>query len=150
MNLKGIILTIALAGGIGFAAGYAMVQHSLARQKAAWQAEKKQLAEEIAPWIHPSSPKTIIPLARVVQVTNTVSPEDILEQLAAMKVSQGNPRSVRQVIHGFESLIEAGTAALPAIRTFLARNQDVEYEVGFGRGGRDGNVPLEFSVPPSL
>jgi hypothetical protein len=32
-------------------------------------------------------------------------------------------------------------------RDFIAPNQDVEYDVGFGRGRHNGDAPLKFSVP---
>src|SRR5947208_3659889 len=127
MSARGIVLTIVLAGGIGLAAGYAIVQHSLARERAAWQAEKVRLENELAQAQgRPAAVRTIIAPGSMVEVTNTISPEEILEQLVAMKASANDPRSTRRLVHAFESLIDAGPAALPAIRAFLARNQDVE------------------------
>ncbi|HXF10616.1 MAG TPA: hypothetical protein VN625_07505, partial [Desulfuromonadaceae bacterium] len=148
---KRIFMTMAVAGGIGFAAGYAVMHHSLTTQRAAWQTEQTRRENELAdsPSRQPVV-KTITSQGQVVHVTDRVAPEVIVGQLVAMKAASSDPQSVRRLIHEFESLIEAGPAALPAIRSFLARNQDVEYDVGFARGGRDGNVPLEFTVPPSL
>jgi len=151
MNTKGIILAIALAGGIGFAAGYAVMQHSLARQKAGWLAGQNRVENELAPAPgRPAAVKTIVGPAEIVHVADRVSPEEIIGRLMTMKAVSGNAPVNRQVIHQFESLIEAGPSALPAIRAFLARNQDVEYDTGFARAGRDGNIPLEFVIPPSL
>jgi hypothetical protein len=151
MKVKGIVLTIAIAGGIGFAAAYAMVGHSFAKREAAWQADRDRLENALAAAQGvPVTVKTLAGPAQIIQVTNIVSPEEIVERLMTMKAATGDPRSVRLLLHQFESLIAAGPAALPAIRNFLQRNQDAEYDVGFVRGGRDGNIPLEFSVPPSL
>ncbi len=37
------------------------------------------------------------------------------------------PQTLRRVLHYLESLVDLGPAALPAIRTFLERNEDIEY-----------------------
>lgn len=57
------------------------------------------------------------------------SPHDILEKLKKMKVGSGEQRnpSVRQIIHQLESLVDYGTDALPAIREFLGKFEDVDY-----------------------
>ena len=51
-----------------------------------------------------------------------------------------------------EELIRAGPAALPAIREFLERNEDIELDVSGlqGRTARDGRLPGDFVLPPSL
>lgn len=146
-------LTVLIVGAIGFAAGYTIVQRSLNRQAAAWQAEKAKLQSELAlAGNRPAEVKTIATPAEIVRVTNSIgiSPEAILGQLVKMQASSSDPRGIRRVVHQFESLADAGPAALPAIRAFLARNEDLEYNVGFVRSGRDGDIPLEFAVPPSL
>jgi hypothetical protein len=142
---------MAIVGGLGFAAGYAMVQHSLKRQQAAWQIEKSKLESDLTKnQGQPPAIETVMAPGQIIQVTNAISPEEILARLMTMKASQNDPRSVRLLVHQFESLVDCGQSALPAIQKFLAQNQDVEYDVGFGRGGRNGDVPLEFSAPPSL
>ena len=151
MKLRGIILTIVVAGGIGFAAGFAIVQQSFKSHEAAWLIEKSKLQNDLAMVQgRPAEIKTVAGVTETIQVTNKISPEEILARLVAMKASQNDPRSVRLLIYEFESLIDAGQPALPAIGKFLAQNQDVEYDIGFVRGGRDGNISMEFSVPPSL
>lgn len=152
-------LAILLAASVGFAAASWVVSQrqsarhaaQLAEQQAAWQTEKAELeaalerARNIAPVV-----STITTPAEVIQVTNQVSPEEILERLKTMKAVASQPRSVRRVVHQFENLIEAGPAALPVIREFLVRNQDIEYDTGSSRPFREGKVPTEFAVPPSL
>jgi hypothetical protein len=153
MKATKILLVIAIVGGLGFTAGYTLVQHSLKQQEAEWTIEKNNLENSLAE--AQSRPATIqtqtfaAPI-QIVQVTNKISPEEILERLIKMKVSPDDPRSVRLLIHQFENLVDAETAALPVIRAFLARNEDMEYDARFSRGFRNGNVPTEFSVPPSL
>jgi hypothetical protein len=127
----------------------AMVQRQLGRE-GAWLVEKNRFENELA--LAQGRPvlttKTIAGPAQVVEVNKAPSPEAIIEQLVAMKASADNARSTRRLVHAFESLIDAGPAAIPAIRAFLARNQDVEYE-GM-RTRRDGTITMEFAMPLSL
>lgn len=143
-------MAVAIAGGIGLAVGCAIAQHSIARERAAWLAEKAQLEDQLAQaqGRPVTVTKTVAATAQVVEVSKASSPEEIIEQLTAMKASADNVQSTRRLVHAFESLIDAGPAALPAIRSFLARNQDIEYE-GM-RQRRDGTITLEFAVPLSL
>jgi hypothetical protein len=43
-----------------------------------------------------------------------------------------------------------GPSALPAIREFLAQGDDVDFDATAARSLRNGKVPLDFLVPPSL
>jgi hypothetical protein len=79
------------------------------------------------------------------------SPAEIVAKLYALRLARPDTRVARQAIAWLEELIAAGPAALPAIREFLARNEDGEFTPSSqGRGGRSANVPSEFIVPPSL
>jgi hypothetical protein len=78
------------------------------------------------------------------------SARDILGRLAVLSVKPQDPRSVRTLLLELEKLRAAGPAALPAIREFLASGNDVDYDAAAGRTIRSGNVPLDFTVPPSL
>jgi len=81
----------------------------------------------------------------------STAPRDILARLAALKVSAKQPKTIRQMLVELENLRALGTAALPALREFLASAQDQDYDSGLGKPGfRDGQVPLDFAVPPSL
>jgi hypothetical protein len=77
----------------------------------------------------------------------------------------GKTRDIRfRIVHQLESLVDAGPAAVPEIRTFLERMEDVDYGYGEGRSGEENrsrasafaglqNRPrasLEFDFPPSL
>jgi hypothetical protein len=78
------------------------------------------------------------------------SPAAIVARIANLKVSSNQPHSVRALILELENLKQAGVAALPAIREFLASGQDLDYDAGARRGWPDGRVPTEFAIPPSL
>jgi hypothetical protein len=151
MKAAKILLFTVIVGGAGFAAGYAIVHGSLKQQQMAWQTDKATLEDELARAKNQSPVvKTVTTPGQIIQVTNKISPEEILERLKVMKADAGDARSVRLLIHQFENLVDVGPSALPAIQKFLADNQDIEYDAGFLRGSRNGNIPTEFNVPPSL
>lgn len=78
------------------------------------------------------------------------SPADLIKRLVSVdSVTTAQTRTSRRVIHDLEELIAAGPAAVPAIREFLTRNEEVDYVSGQTRGLRDG-VREEFLLPPSL
>jgi hypothetical protein len=124
----------------------------LAVQQAAWQQEKAELQATL------ENAKTaervvVAPVAATAPANPPkLTPADLIARLRALKPAPGpgQSRVARQAIHDFEELIDAGPAALPAIREFLARNEDIDLALpGQGRGGR-GNVPDDFVLPPSL
>ena len=78
------------------------------------------------------------------------APRQILGRIAALKVDPSRPRTVRQLMLELERLREAGPAALPAIREFLARGDDADYDAALVRGPKAGRLQTEFVVPPSL
>ncbi len=126
----------------------------LATQQAAWQQEKTDLeaAVENAKGterlvVVPGTPAT---QATAMPAPIKPTPADIVARLRALKFGPGvSPtRASRQAIHDLEELITAGPAALPAIREFFARNEDVDFSPAQGKGGR--GVPDEFILPPSL
>jgi hypothetical protein len=131
----------------------------LAEQQAAWQAEKTALEAEldeakakararlpIAP--SPAAPAATTPAPPPVPAKP--SPEEILAKLVALKSASPNPaRALRETIYWLEELIAAGPSALPAIRAFLARNEDLDFSAaGLPRGGRGPGG--DFIFPPSL
>lgn len=79
-------------------------------------------------------------------------PAEIVARLRALKIgpATAQTRALRLAIHNLEELISAGPAALPAIREFLARNEDLDFpSAGPARGGR-GAIADDFILPPSL
>ena len=78
------------------------------------------------------------------------TPVEIIATLKTINPSLKNPRSLRLMMHELESLVEAGPAALPAIRDFLNGRQDIEYTDAFAKGFKDGQISADFTLPPSL
>lgn len=77
--------------------------------------------------------------------------KSVLSTVTALRPSAANPQSVRRLLVELENLRALGPAALPAIREFLATGTDADYETPLARAGfRDGRVPTDFVVPPSL
>ncbi|MEO6182519.1 MAG: hypothetical protein ABIP71_05385 [Verrucomicrobiota bacterium] len=162
------ILSVLLAGGIGFAAAYAFLSNKneaaltteRAKMEAQWQAEKQSLEASLTAAKNKK--------ARVEQVTTEVaipsrrSPKEILENLLQLQPS-GTTRiyTIRKIVHELEDLAEWKDQALPAIREFLAKNSDLDYSVTRERsdeGDRRNWTPpwqrsgpsTEFTLPPSL
>jgi hypothetical protein len=160
-------LVILVVGCVGFAAGSWVVfkkltlRHAaeLGEQQTAWQNERAELEaalaqareqSRVAPLVAPVSPPT------TVNVTNVFSgrdPREILATLQTLRPAPGadSSRVMRQAVYWLEELARSGSAALPAIREFLARYEDVEWDIAsfVGRGSRD-RIPADFVVPPTL
>ena len=104
-------------------------------------------------------------------VDRGLSAEEIIDELMNVKLTTKNRRAAeRRVQFLFESLIQQGDAAVPHIRAFLNKMEDVEFTVqrsedeeeGRGRGrsrgndwserlrGRTRGPSLDFEKPPSL
>lgn len=54
-------------------------------------------------------------------------PSDLIDKLMADKATGADPESQRRVIHYFESLVDAGNAAVPAINAFLDQHKEREF-----------------------
>ena len=158
------LLAVILTAGLGAAVSALLVtkrlatQHAgqLTEQQAAWQAEKAALeaaldeARSQASMVTLPAPQTPATSLATSTAPSKSSPAEILAKLRGLKSAPpGQTRAARLAIAGLEELISAGPAALPAIREFLARNEDVDFAQS-ARGGRSANVPNEFIVPPSL
>jgi hypothetical protein len=76
----------------------------------------------------------------------------MIARLQTLRQSPGpaSAETLRQAVYWLEELRQAGLAALPDIREFLARSEDVELDTSQfqGRGARDR--PPDFVLPPSL
>ncbi|MEE2947125.1 MAG: hypothetical protein VX392_02290 [Verrucomicrobiota bacterium] len=99
-----------------------------------------------------------------------LSAEEIIDELTNIKLTSTNRRAVeRRVQFLFESLIQQGDSAVPHIRAYLNKMEDVDFVVqrteeeeegrrGRGRGGewmermrgRMRGSSLDFEQPPSL
>jgi len=99
-----------------------------------------------------SSPRELIP----VETANQTNGLDDLSQQVVSRITKlkalggGKLGDKRQLISELEALRKMGPSALPAIREFLAKGDDVDFDANAARTLRNGKVPLEFLVPPSL
>lgn len=157
------LLAVILAAGFGAAVASLLVARSLAtrqaaqlaEQRAAWQAEKASLEAELDE-ANSRVPVVTMPVAPLNAIAPAapvkVSPAEIVAKLRALRLAPaGQTRAVRQAIACLEDLIAVGPVALPVIREFLARNEDMDFTPsGQGKAGRSASVPNEFIVPPSL
>ena len=152
-------LLLVLAAALAFAAGSIViskrdaVRHAalLAEQRAAWNSEKAALEQELeaararAAALAASSVSVPVPAAAPVRP----GPAEILGKLQVLR--GGNPRQLREAVYLLAELAKHGPAALPHIREFLARNQDIDLDTGtFTQNKLIREVPLEFALPPSL
>ena len=103
------------------------------------------------------------------ELNNTVVPDtsggmsapDILDELMKINMTSGNrPRLQRRINFLFESLLEQGEAAVPHIREFLKKMEDVDFAVQKSPKDKSSELnywrtrmvhgPLDFEQPPSL
>jgi hypothetical protein len=125
----------------------------MAAQRLAWETDRARLESALK---NARSRPALIEQAAPAIVKETVkreSPDEILGRLKNIRIGANQPRPAREAIVEFEKLIAAGPAALTAIRDFLARNEEVDYDLSgdiFWRYSRSGKIPTEFVLPPSL
>jgi hypothetical protein len=95
--------------------------------RSSWEAERAELEAAL---------KSRQRLAPAAAVGPTASPalsrapaQSVLEYLKTLKVLPANQRnqSIRQIIHQLQNLVDLGPDALPPIRDFLAKFEDVDY-----------------------
>jgi hypothetical protein len=150
-------LLLVLAAGVGFATGWVIiakrdaVRHgvAMAGQQAAFNSEKAALEEALdaararrpsipAPTPTPSAPVPARP-----------TPAEIIAKLQTLKGP--GPRTLGEAVYWLTELAQNGPSALPAIREFLASNQDLDWDTAsFTQGRTPREVPLDFALPPSL
>lgn len=169
MKTPASIVSSLLAAALAGAAVYAVVSYRkqaqfdalLSSQRTAWESERGDLERALARAQNRSSLASPVPLAPVDNPPPAaLSPEAILKKLQTLAAHSRDPKSIRRVIHHLEQLADLGPEALPAIRTFLARFEDVDYlarredEGRAGenrdRGGRRLDLRMVFPSPPSL
>ena len=179
------LIVILLAAGVSFASTYFVVSNQKAAQlkaaQARWDAEKAQLQAAAAVKGSPAPAPTVI-VSAAPSAPAEESPQDILNDLLSIKLGSGSGRNtaLRVIVYKLETLAQRGKASVPAIRSFLSRNVDLEYgeqsnattnqtyvvgstnqnnnNGGFagGPGGRGGrfrriqNLQTDWVVPPSL
>jgi uncharacterized membrane protein YgcG len=140
------LIVILLAAGIACASTFFVVSTrnaaQLKRAQAAWDAEKKQLQASITNT--PASVEKIVVASAPAAVSTPAqeSPQDILNDLLSIKLGAGSERNtaLRLVVFKLETLTQLGKPAIPAIRAFLGRDVDVDYETqDNNNGGNNGN-----------
>jgi len=153
------LLLLTLIFGLGLFLAWGVASHrftsrraaELAQRQAAWDAERTALQTALdeanaRDRILPVSPSPVA--APTSDHPGKPSPAEVLTSLRSLK--PGPIRNMRQTIHLLEELIAAGPAALPAIRDFLGRNEDIDFLPADAGKRRIADVPNEFIVPPSL
>jgi hypothetical protein len=165
------LIAVLVAAGIGFAAAYAIVSSQaaarLAKERAAFEAEKSKLAADLAAAEGKSGKvRTVEVRTPATVIDNRLTPQEILDKLVAINPGTETNRNatIRLVIYYLESLAECGPPALPVIEKFFARNEDVDYSTQGNRGNNDGGqqgrgnfggfrrgqLRMDFLMPPSL
>ena len=126
------LIVILLAAGVSFASTYFVVSNQKTAQlkaaQARWDAEKAQLQAAAAVKDSPAPAPTVIASAAL-SAPAEESPQDILNDLLNIKLGSGSGRNtaLRVIVYKLETLAQRGKAAVPAIRSFLSRNVDLEY-----------------------
>ncbi len=152
------LLIILVAAGAGFAAGYFVVgarpQPAASVIIVQTNAPKKALRLEV-PLRRKMASSTNATLATAPAVVGGLDPRELLQRLEQTMLRPGpeQSQSIRRVIQLFEDLSDCGPAALPAIRDFLAKNMEFDYEENTDEirsGWRDGEMTTDFLLPPSL
>ncbi len=132
------VVTSLIVGSLGVAGTYLIVSYTKDSQfqkdrsvlEAQWQTERTQLEADLR-----STRKTAAPVQGTQAVAAprptgpAISPDTVLDTLSHLRIPSGKDRNkaMRQVVYYLESLSAAGNNALPAIRTFMARLEDVDY-----------------------
>jgi len=154
------LVAIILALGVGFAAAYVVVS----KQKDAL-IEQLKAQKPPAP-VAPTPAEKVVVAAAAPSAPAQESPEDILTDLLGIKIGSGEARNnaLRLVVFKLEELAQRGNAAVPAIRAFLGRNVDVDYNTqdNSANTNRAGNfrpgrffrrmqdLQTDWVIPPSL
>lgn len=181
------LLIILASAAVAFASAYVVVsnqiaarnQRQLAAAEARWQQEKADLESALAAV---SQQVGMVVNSGSVQSTDQqpgrLTPRQIIEKLAAIKPTTSRERThqMRQIVYYFECLVEWQQAAIPDIKDFLARNEDVDYtlveestgdaaadQASNNRGNRQrnggnniwqfrrgGEMRTDFVIPPSM
>ena len=117
-----ILVTIILALGVGFAAAYVVVSRHDAQQLKAQP-----------PVVTVTAPAPA-PVEKVIMAAAPAAPaeesaQDILDDLLNTKLGTGSSRNtgLRIVVFKLETLTQRGKLTVPAIRSFLGRNVDVDF-----------------------
>ena len=148
--MKTALLVLASVG-ISVGATYVVVSNKktaelntqLAAKQAEWDAEKDKLERDLKRARGQSPRIETVNNTVEVAVDNRQSPEEIIQRLSQIQPGTGEDRAAqqREIIFLLESLRERGQSSVPAISSFLAKNQDVDYEPARTDNGDGGRGP---------
>ncbi len=152
-------LLLVLAAALGFGASSVIISKrqaakeaaAFAQERAAWNAEKVELEQELDAARARAAAAASAPVAVPAAPAGPTrpGPAEILGKLQTLR--GGSPRQLREAAYWLAELTQHGPAALPHIREFLARNQDIDLDTAtFTQNKLIREVPLEFALPPSL
>ncbi len=166
------VLTYLLAGAMVLAIAYGVVSHNknaqlrleLANAQAQWEREKADLEAALTAARAKAAmpPRVITETVTKSYGTNVYSPQEILEELISLdpkETDETRNQTLRMIIAQFQRLADCDRKALPVIREFLVKNQDVYYTSGdltaTGERARRATPTFnpartDFLVPPSL
>jgi hypothetical protein len=140
-----ILLSLCVAIAVTCVATYLFVAHQKAAQfardrellKMSWDAERAELEAALRARQR-TSPGLIVGSGEPIEGKS--SAQEILDRLKKTKVATGEQRnqSIRQVVHLLESLVDLGPEAVPAIREFLVKFEDVDYSAEARDDDKDG------------
>jgi uncharacterized membrane protein YgcG len=118
------LVAIILALGVGFAAAYIVVTQQKNAELKKMQGAPPQAAAAPAP-----APVEKVIMASAPSAPAEESSSDILNDLLDVKLGTSSERNsgLRFVVYKLETLAHRGPAAVPAIRSFLGKNVDVDY-----------------------
>jgi hypothetical protein len=154
---QGFLLLVAIVGGI--AAGSVLMsrhlqtrhQQQMTEERAAWEAERaslEQILEDTRKWARNANSTPLIIPAQPAATPTRISPREILSKLVALKAARPNEaRTLREAIYWLEELAMRGESAFPAIREFLARNEDFDLASSQNKATRSA---AESILPASL
>jgi hypothetical protein len=134
-NMK-ILLLICAVAGVAAAATYLVVSSQMSasfnRERAflrsSWEEERAELEAALRSRQR-SGPPASAGQGAADRAPGRAPAQAVLDKLKIMKVLPGSDRntSIRHVIHQLQNLVDLGTDALPPIRAFLAKFEDVDY-----------------------
>ena len=148
-------VVVGIAIGLGLAwKWFSGKEAEFERERAGWEKTRTELEAAAHATVSPETLEpTIIEKKQTVKVIAPQDPAEILAALRTIKINSGpaQTRNTRIAIQHFENLIATGTNALPVIREFLSRNEEVDYDSWISpRASRDGKIAIDFTLPPSL
>jgi len=154
---QGFLLLVAIV--VGIAIGSVLIsrhlsarhQQQLTEERAAWEAERaslEQALEDTRAWARNASATPLIVPPQQPSTLANVTPREILAKLVALKAARPNEaRTLREAIYWLEELAMRGESAFPAIREFLARNEDFDLASSQNKTAR---TAAESILPASL